>query len=363
MAISPREMLLEPWLGVVHDPSVPRLSCARSIVLLSGLALLAACGEQGESGAPPSTLDTGHPPRTGPPSHVAGSFSIAIPAVTLAPGEEQTPCYLFPLEVEGPSRIIGGGSLEVGPGMHHGNVTTRPKTGEGIRACPEGTGAGADGEGIDILHGGAVLFGSSTQIAGTEWQSFPDGMGYRVKEGSEVVARMHYLNTSPEPLTVAPVYTWYTIDEASMKTELGPFAWIFTGFTIEPLSAKTVTGDCLFPEPMHLVNLLPHMHKLGTAFTGAYLGGPKDGEKFLDSEGYDPEGGVMVQYDQGVDLSQGDGASFSCTWKNNLDKTIGEGIGDNEMCILFGYAYPPEHAYSATAVEGGCIYLAPPAAE
>ena len=35
----------------------------------------------------------------------------------------------------------------------------------------------ARSEANDVLDGGAVLFGSSTQISGEEWQSFPDGTG------------------------------------------------------------------------------------------------------------------------------------------------------------------------------------------
>jgi hypothetical protein len=112
---------------------------------------------------------------------------------------------------------------------------------------------------------------------------------------------------------------------------------------------------------MHLVSLLPHMHRLGKHFTGGYLGGSLDSKLFLDSKGYDPDSGVLVQYEPAVDLSQGEGATFSCTWDNTLDKTIVEGIGDNEMCMLFGYAWPPENAFTAVATApDACIYIAPP---
>jgi len=111
---------------------------------------------------------------------------------------------------------------------------------------------------------------------------------------------------------------------------------------------------------MYLVNVLPHMHALGTAFFGRYWGGARDGESWLDSVGYDPDDGVATQYTPAIDLSQGEGASFGCTWQNTFDKTIVEGVGDNEMCILFGYAYPYEHAYSALASETGCAMVTPP---
>lgn len=327
--------------------------------LLAPLALLACNGgEPAPSGPPAPVAPVGKPPRKSPPKDPVGGFSIQLPELTLAPGDEQSPCFIFPLDLQGPSHFVGGASLTVGPGMHHGNITTRPKTGEGSRPCPKDEG-GLAGEAVDISKGGAVLFGSSTQITGTEWQSFPEGMAYRIKDGFEIVARMHYLNVSSAPVDIAPAYTWYTIAEEAMTQEIGPFAWNFNDISIPPQSSLTVTGTCDIPKPMHIVNVLPHMHKLGTAFQARFVGGPLDGQLFLDSPGYDPDRGVIEQYDPAVDLSQGTGASFSCTWNNTFDKTIVEGIGDNEMCILFGYAYPPENAFTTVADEGHCVWVAP----
>ncbi|MSP25844.1 MAG: hypothetical protein EXR75_11930 [Myxococcales bacterium] len=308
----------------------------------------------------PTVVDTGHPPKSGPPQDVVGGFAIAIPDEVLAPGVETHPCYIFPLELEGPSRIVGGGRLTTGPGMHHGNVTTRPKTGEGLRPCGPEEGGQLQGEAIDVSKGGAVVFGSSTQFVGEEWSSFPDGMGYRIKEGFEIVARMHFVNTSSKEVTVSPRYDWFTIDETKVTQVLGPFAWALGGFELPPLSTSTAQASCPMLGPMHLVNVLPHMHALGTHFFAEHLGGPQDGERFLDSVGYDPDNGVMTQYTPAVDLSETERFVFGCTWQNTFDKSIVEGTGDNEMCILFGYGYPAENAYSATASPHGCVTIAPP---
>ena len=62
-----------------------------------------------------------------------------------------------------------------------------------------------------------------------------------------------------------------------------------------------------------------------------------------------------------MDLGQGQGAWFECAWHNTFDKTITYGLGDNEMCILFGYAYPPAAAYSALALSpDDCVDTPPP---
>lgn len=324
------------------------------------VASLTACGDDGTTpqAAPPG-FSHGRPPNAAPPKNPVGGFEIALPPLTVKPGEEDVPCWIFPLDLKGPSHIVAGGSLTVGYGMHHGNITTRPKTGEGMRKCPKDD-PGIQGEALDIAKGGAVLFGSSTQIHGTEWQSFPDGMGYRIKDGFEIVARMHYLNTTAGDLTVEPKYQWYTIAEDSVVHELGPFAWANNAIDIPPRTDATVTGSCDFPPGMHIVELLPHMHKLGYEFDAAFIGGKFDGKEFLHSPGYDPDRGVLLEYDPPIDLSQGDGASFTCKWHNNTDHEVFEGIGNNEMCILFGYAYPPQNAFSALAWPTACFYVAPP---
>lgn len=322
-------------------------------------ALLSGCGDDTGTGTLP-LVDTGHAPAAHPPANIVGGFSIAIPPETLDAGEEAFPCWVFPLDVTGPSRIVGGGKLTTGPGMHHGNITTRKTLGEGIRPCEASLDTGVGGEAGDIIDGGSVLFGSSTQLVGEEWQSFPDGMGYPIADGYEIVARMHYLNTSAAALDVGPTYEWFTIDPTTVTQELGPFAWMLSGWEIPPLSTFTVSGDCYPTYDMHVVNAMPHMHKLGTAFFGTYVGGAFDGQRWLDSVGYDPDRGVIRQYDPAVDLAQGDGLSFGCTWENTHDKAIVEGTGDNEMCILFGYAYPYEHSYTAFAANGQCVMVAPP---
>src|SRR5262245_56875122 len=94
----------------------------------AALLVCAACG--------PTDFTKGVPPPKQPPANAVGGFSIQLPAVTMQPGDEAFPCFIFPLELMGPSHIVGGATLNPSLGLHHGNVTSRPSTGTGIRACP-----------------------------------------------------------------------------------------------------------------------------------------------------------------------------------------------------------------------------------
>ena len=112
---------------------------------------------------------------------------------------------------------------------------------------------------------------------------------------------------------------------------------------------------------MHVVSALPHMHKFGTNFSAWLTGpGPYDGKKFLNSPGYDPDNGVFTMWDPAIDLSLAEDVSFSCSWRNPLDKELKWGYGDNEMCAVFVYAYPPQNTFSALASDTACLFLSMP---
>jgi hypothetical protein len=335
----------------------------RGAFLLAAV-LCAGCAADGDDQpvAPLPPLYQAQPPVQGEPAHVVGGIVVELPEMVLDPGAEEFPCWIVPVAIDGGSHIVGGAHLTTGPGLHHGNLTARPKTGEGMRLCTADDLAGG-AEALDVVNGGTWVFASSTQIEGEEWQSFPEGHGYRISDDWEIVARMHYLNTTAAAVPVAPRYEWFTIDEATLVHQLYPFGFIYSSFHIPPLSTYTVTGNCYhplsIPHGFQILQLMPHMHALGTAFTASFLGGERAGEKFLDSPGYDPDRGVVVQYQPAVDLAIADGVSFACTWDNVYDEEIVEGVGKNEMCMLFGYGYDAPYFGQAASSEVCAIAAVP----
>jgi hypothetical protein len=349
----------------------------RAFVLVAALASVAAgggCGGNttgsGGGNAPP--FPQAHPPQQQEPANVVGGFAIdlgdsGLQPVVMKPGDELFPCIVFPLSITGGSHLVGGGMLTASPGMHHGNITTRPTDGmSGPHPCPgvDWTQGTIGEEALDIAAGGAVLFGSTTQIKTNEWQSFPDGMGYRIKDGFQIVAHMHYLNATGSTLTVAPKYQWYTIDESKLTQELFPFIWELTNFSIPPHSNQSFVGACDLPPGMKIVNVLPHMHQLGTGLDAAFLGGKFDGQQWLTSPGYSTDKTLQEQYTPALDLSAGSGMTMTCTWNNTTDETIIEGTGINEMCMVFGYGWPAASAYTVKVSPGddtkACAYIVAP---
>jgi hypothetical protein len=354
--------------------SLPACSAAK------GSGELATPGDAGPAGSLDGGVDgalpQAHPPLQDAPANPVGGFSIdlgdpSIPNIVgasptdpieVAPGAELFPCVVFPLVLQGTSHIVAAGKVTVSPGLHHGNITTRPSDGTaGIHACAN-TSWTTDvigSEALDVLQGGQVLFGSTTQIKTTEWESFPPGMGFAIADGQQIIAHMHYLNPTSGTLAPKPKYQWYTIDPATLTQQLYPFAWEMKGFSVPPNTKQTFTSQCTTSQPMHIVNVLPHMHQLGVGLDLAYLGGPKAGQQFLTSPGYAPDSTLQMQYTPAVDLSQGTGFSMACTWNNTTGQTIVEGTGINEMCMIFGYGWPQSGTYSAVFTPGGTTNCIP----
>ena len=115
---------------------------------------------------------------------------------------------------------------------------------------------------------------------------------------------------------------------------------------------------------MHMVQILPHMHALGVALpelpgrAAGWAGDPgPDKLRRARRDGYPPVS-ARRRAEPG---RQGNGIRFACNWENPFDKVIEFGVGDNEMCIAFGYAYPPQNAASAGASEDvDCLPILPP---
>jgi hypothetical protein len=112
-----------------------------SPILAGAVMCLSACGGQ-EDVSPVPVFSEGKPPLQEPPPHQVGGFSAQLPMETLAPGEERQICYVLPMDIQGPSRVVGGGVLTTGPGLHHGNVTSQKK-GDGIPPRPPDGGSAA----------------------------------------------------------------------------------------------------------------------------------------------------------------------------------------------------------------------------
>jgi hypothetical protein len=266
--------------------------------------------------------------------------------VTLAAGEEiESLCQSWVLNNES-ELWVNAVELQTDGGYHHSNWFFVP---EGKHDYPPGAWYDCYNEGfgeIESALSGGVLYAQSTQVV-YDVQKFGEGVAVRIPPYSRIIGATHLLNVYPEPLSTVLNLTIYTMDADTVTTKLTPFQLTYHDLHLEPNAESEVTSSCdidaLYqdvlkqPLALKLHYILPHYHALGNGFDVAIYGGERDGEELFNLGSFtaDPFGRV---FDPPVDLAGAKGLTFRCGFKNPTDKKVGWGIGDQEMCVLLGFA-------------------------
>jgi hypothetical protein len=290
-------------------------------------------------GEPLTQLDLPPPPRSG--------FRLVAPPRVLAPGEEALFCLSWPIPAT-THHIVYAARLYTTPGLHHSNVITKPVDPKlGPNPYPSCHPGAADpfadlGAGVPD-----VLFANSTQIVGEETIVFPPGLGYRLDPAREIATSMHLLNPGAAPLRVEVAYDVFTMPASELSDEVAPFALSIASFSIPPHTEKTVGTTCkIFGGDV--VTLMPHTHRLARSFTVDLLGWDGHARRVLDVGALDGTSEIR-SYDPGLDLDDVATMRFSCLFDNTTDHEVHWGLGDNEMCTLFGYIWPAEKQFIGAA--------------
>jgi hypothetical protein len=276
------------------------------------------------------------PPKSG--------FRIVAPPRDLAPGEEVDFCLSWPFPAF-QNRIVYAGRLYTTTGLHHSNVITKvidPNVGP--NPYPDCHGGADDPFSQLPEHIPDVLFANSTQIEGGETLTFPVGMGFPVDPTREIVTNIHYLNTRGEEQRIEVVYDFFTMSEADLETEVAPFFLQVNDFNIPPHSTGDVGGECtVFGGTV--VEMMPHTHKLATEIQVDLI---KNGvaETILEQGAFDTGSDIHL-YDPGLDLTGATAMRYRCTFNNTTDHDVTYGLGENEMCIMFGYLHPVKQQFVA----------------
>jgi hypothetical protein len=316
------------------------------------------CVEPGTRYEPDAPLDQdnvlayGDPlTRLAPPPPPRSGFRLVAPPVTLEPGEELSTCVSWPLP-ELHHDIVYSARMFSTAGLHHSNVLAKPVDAElgpqpypGCR--PDASEAFSSfGDGIPD-----VLFANSTQLVGEEDLVFPAGMGYRLDASREVTTDIHYLNVAGERQVIEVVYDLFTMPEADLETEVAPFVMTIFDFLVPPRSRAVVETSCdVFGG--QVVAMMPHTHQFATRFSVDLIGLDGSTTTVMDQGPYDAESDIE-SYAPALDLSGTDRMRFACDFDNPTDRDVVYGLGDQEMCILFGFVYPPRSQFVGYVANAG----------
>jgi hypothetical protein len=186
-----------------------------------------------------------------------------------------------------------------------------------------------------------VLFANSTQIEGGEQIVFAPGMAFKMTtEGREAATSIHWLNVSGEATTSEIVYDFYTMPDELVETEIVPFVFENQAFELPPQQRNDIVTECSLDGTGNIVSIMPHTHKRAVEFEVTLLA--KDGtERQIFHDGaFDTDSEITVFPDP-ISLAGVAGIRHRCAVENDLNRPIIWGTGDDEMCTLFGYMYPP----------------------
>src|SRR5262249_42005259 len=103
------------------------------------------------------------------------------------------------------------------------------------------------------------------------------------------------------------------------------------------------------------VDLMPHTHKFASAFTVDVVDRPENGgaeKRVIDNGPFDAESHI-AGFDPPIDLTNVGKLRYACEFDNTTDHNIKWGIGENEMCVLFGYLYPVKYQFVAYTTNQG----------
>jgi len=279
-------------------------------------------------------LDLPDPPRSG--------FRLIAPPRTLEPGEEVETCISWPFPVI-QNTLIYAARVYATPGLHHSNVIAKPVD-DAFGPNP-----------YPACHPGAdnpfsklptvipdVLFASSTQVIGREDLVFPPGIAFRIDPTREVSTNYHLLNPTAEPQRIEVAYDFFTMPEGALVNEVAPFAMQVNDFLIPAHTTQEVGASCR-TFGGSVVSLMPHTHQFSERFGVDIVPPVEEGEAstVYEDEGFDTASDIRT-YDPPLELGDFDDFRFSCRFNNTTDHDIVYGIGENEMCVLFGYLYPVE---------------------
>jgi hypothetical protein len=265
--------------------------------------------------------------------------------VTLTPGQEiDGLCHSWTLGNE-EELWVNAVELETNGGYHHSNWLFAPDT---QYVGPDGEWPCKD-RGYDELSAavsGGVLFAQSTQ-AKHQVQKFQDGVAVHLPPHARIIGGTHLLNISESTIETNLSLSIYTLPQSDVKVPLAPFRLTYSDLSIQPQAISEFTGTCDFAAAvpngnptdldMDLYYILPHYHALGHSFHLEKLGGPDDAKAIYDLGAFDGEA-HGTPLNPPVSMRGSEGFRFTCGFQNPRDAVVHWGIGDQEMCVMLGFA-------------------------
>ncbi len=178
----------------------------------------------------------------------------------------------------------------------------------------------------------------------------PEGVAFTLLPDQLVRLEMHFINPSTtDTLTATATSTLYAMADADFLYEAD---FLFIGnpdINLPSMPSVQTLGPTWFPIPASLQDakvfaVTGHTHHLGTNVDVAVAANSADtGEMIYAPLGFSWSEPETVRHDPPIELPEGGGFRFNCSWLNETGQTVGFGESvDDEMCFFWAYYYPSQ---------------------
>jgi hypothetical protein len=244
----------------------------------------------------------------------------------LPPGTERFPCYRQTVTED----VYVAGLRPISPtGTHHAAAVLDADPGpDGPFDCGMG----------NVNTNGKLLFAAGI---GTGDFVLPAGTALRIPAGTQITMSLHLFNTGTAPLSGR---SGIAIERVSGADTLAVMS--IAGVSgLQPMPPSniptTATGGCRFAADATILELVPHMHRIGRHMTITL-----DQSVVLDKDFNFLE---QRNYPMALSVHAGDELMFTCTWLNDTDATVYAGQSSlSEMCAMGMFVSPASAAPECT---------------
>jgi hypothetical protein len=319
------------------------LPMMRTVAILALAA--AACGDGTDEPTEPEQLE--------------GEITYDFGPFTIAPNQEvNDSCIQITLHNETYVNV-NVVELTTGPGFHHSNWFFVP---DRDFAGPDGTFV-CDDRGFDqalaAIKGG-VFFAQSTQSP-HEIQSFPPGVAVRIPPKHKLVAQIHLLNASDNPLQLSPNVKATYLKDKDVVTRLAGLSFQNAALALPPNMNSRFSVECDLTEAhvrafgrnpdFKIYYALAHYHELGTGLSveAVKTTGEKTTIYNTRASVGDSLGGRI---DPVFDLTGYAKVRLTCDFYNPRAQVVGWGVGDQEMCVFLAFTDSTYHFGGGVLEEG-----------
>lgn len=184
---------------------------------------------------------------------------------------------------------------------------------------------------------------AATQLRRSDWE-LPEGVAFHFRAGEQLLMQTHFVNVGSLE-TMGEGKVLMNLNEAEPGTVSAYAGSIFgqdRDVFVPALSNRTLSAECVFPNPITLLAQTGHYHFRGRRFSTHLWSQGVRGDLIYEHVGY--EDPTFLVYDPGSapTFAAGEGLEWECYWENPTfaDYEFGPFTDINEHCNLFAFYYP-----------------------